>query len=148
MRIHVSQRIDRSCNDVFDFIGTQHFDNHPRWDDSIVEIRRLDEGAIGVGSLAAVRRRRASPDEVIEVLEFDPPRRFKAQDNIGPFLVRFTCDIEAIGPTASVLSLSSDTRASGAARLFLPVLRPVFRNQMRKSLDRIKTMVERPGGLQ
>jgi hypothetical protein len=78
MQIAVSQQTDRSASDVFDFVAAHHFDNHPRWDHGIVEIRRLDEGAVGVGSKAAVRRKKASPDEVIEVLEFDPPRRFKA----------------------------------------------------------------------
>ncbi len=142
MKIAVSQRIERAPADVFDFVATNHFDNHPRWDDSIVTIERLDEGAVRVGSKAAVRRKRKTPDEVIEVLEFDRPRRFVARDNIGPFLVHFACDIEPVGTSASRLVLASDTSATGPARFLLPVLRPVFGRQMRRSLKRIKTMIE------
>ena len=71
------RRVTRSAEDAFDVIGINVYDNHPRWEPEVVEIRRISHGPVGVGSRAVmVRRDYGRRREVLyEVTEFDPPRR-------------------------------------------------------------------------
>ncbi len=100
-------------------------------------------GPIGAGSKARVRRKRGgSGDEILEVLEFEPDRRWRSRDNVGPFLLTMTALVDPVDDNASRLTLEADVRASGPARVAALLLRPVFRRQMRRSLARIKSMIE------
>ncbi len=142
MRIRETATIDRPAADTFRFVAVDHFTNHPRWDPSIESIEPLTPGPIALGSRAKVRRRRGSPDEVLEVTEFVPPGRFATRDNIGPFLLTVTCDVASLTPDRSSITLTADTDVRGPMRFVAPLLRPVFRRQMRRSLRRIREMVE------
>lgn len=143
MNITVETTIERPPTEVFDFIATNHFENHPRWDANIISVEPITSGPMGVGSKARVRRKRGGgEDEVLEVTAFEPPRRFASRDNIGPFLLNMNALVEPVGETASRLTLESHTEARGAMRFAAPVLKPMFRAQMRKSLATIKAAVE------
>lgn len=142
MQIETSTTIDRPPSDVFRFVGHDHFANHPRWDLSVLEMTPLTPGPIGAGSKARVRRKRGSEDEILEVLDFEPERLWRSRDNVGPFLLTMTALVDPLGEDASRLTLESDVQTSGPARVAAPLLRPVFRRQMRRSLARIKAMVE------
>jgi hypothetical protein len=143
MRLSVEGRIDRAPGVVFGFVARDHWRNHPRWDPNIVEIIPLESGPIRAGSRARVRRRRGSGDELLEVLEFEPESRWVSQSQIGPFFLVMTALIEPAEEAVSRLTLIADTRARGAVRYLLPVLAPLFRRQMRRSLRRIKELVEK-----
>ena len=51
-----TRRVERSAETAFDVIGTHVFENHPKWEAEVLEIRRLDQGAVGVGSRAVMVR--------------------------------------------------------------------------------------------
>ena len=40
VRVRASEIINRPSADVFRFVATDHFENHPKWDPSIVEIEQ------------------------------------------------------------------------------------------------------------
>ena len=143
MPLKVSTRIDRPVDDVFDFVAVNHFRNHPRWDPNIIELIPTQPGPVAVGSTARVQRGKGgTEDEVLEIVEFQPPHRFCTRDNIGPFLLRVTCLFEPVEGQSSRLVLIADTAVTGPMRIVAPLLRPFFARQMRKSLRRIKEMVE------
>ena len=48
--------VRRSVEEVFDFVGTHYFENHPRWEREVVEVRRLTDGPFGVGSRGVMVR--------------------------------------------------------------------------------------------
>lgn len=51
MSTYVSRhRVNRRIDDVFDVIGTRCYENHPRWEREVVEVRPLTDGPIGLGS--------------------------------------------------------------------------------------------------
>ena len=143
MRLRVENTIDRTPAVVFDFVARDHWRNHPRWDPNIVEITPLEDAAIGAGSRARVRRKRDSGDELLEVLEFEPNSRWVSRSQIGPLTLKMAALIEPAPHEASRLTLLAETHATGPMRWLLPALAPVFRRQMRRSLERIKEMVER-----
>jgi hypothetical protein len=143
MRLRIEGTIDRPPAVVFDFVARRHWENHPRWDPNIIEIAPLDPGPIRAGSRARVRRKRGADDEVLEVLDFQPDTKWVSRDEMGALTLEMTAEIEPQGERASRLTLIADTHARGAIRYALPVLIPVFRRQMRASLQRINDMIER-----
>ena len=145
MRQRVEVTIMRPPGEVFDFVARDHWRNHPRWDPNVVEMIPLEAGQIRAGSRARVRRTRGSGDEVLTVIAFEPDSRWVSQTQIGPFSLTMTALIGAADEGASRLALIGDTHARGAVRYLLPLLAPVFRRQMGRSLGRIKEMVESTG---
>jgi hypothetical protein len=145
MRIEVSTAIRRPASAVFDFVAARHFDNHPRWDPSVLSMEPVTPGPVGVGTRARVRRKRGDADEILEVMEFDPPRRFRTRDNIGPFLLDAEALVQPVGEEASHLTIRTSTEVSGPMKVVAPLLRPIFKRQVRKSAARIKEMVEGEG---
>jgi hypothetical protein len=142
MRLRVKTRIERPPGAVFDVIARDHWRNHPRWDPDVTELIPLEPGPIRAGSRARVRRKRARGDQLLEVLEFQPDKRWVSRNEIGPFSLEMTALIEPAEDAASRLTLIADTRAQGAIRYLLPALAVAFRRQMRASLKRIKEMAE------
>ena len=41
--------VRRPIEEVFDFVGTHYFENHPRWEREVVSVRKITDGPIGVG---------------------------------------------------------------------------------------------------
>ena len=55
--VSVERVIERPPSAVFDFVATHHFDNHPRWDPDVLEMRQTSPGEVGTGTTAEVVRR-------------------------------------------------------------------------------------------
>ncbi len=49
MRLQAEEYIDAPPSDVFRFVATEHFDNHPRWDPSVVEMTPTSHGPVHRG---------------------------------------------------------------------------------------------------
>ena len=144
MRLTVEELIQRPPEAVFDFVGREHWRNHPRWDPNVIEMTPLTAGPIGLGSRARVRRRPGGGrnDEILEVTEFEPNSRWAGRSQIGPFSLEMTALIDPVEAGASRLRLMGDTQARPPIHYLLPVLGIVFRRRMRESLRRIRHMLE------
>ncbi len=132
--------IERPVAQVFQFVATEHFQNHPKWDPSIVEIIPLSPGPITVGSTARVVRKQG-PGK-LEVTAFEPDRLLTTRSIIGPFILVMTCQLTAVDAVHTRLQLHAATEARGPIRLVAPLLKPMFTRTMRRSLATIKAMVE------
>ena len=144
VRVQVSEIINRPPPEVFRFVATDHFENHPKWDPSIVEMEQTSTGPIGVGSTARLVRvdRGKRVEGTVDITAYEPDRRFAAVVSFGPFVLHQRAAIEPVGKGSSRLTLTIDSRASGPMRVLLPLLRRTFRRTMTESLRRIKDMVE------
>ena len=140
MQIEVSTVIDRPVGDIWQFVAVDHFQNHPRWDPSIIQMMPAAPGPIGVGATCQVIRKQGSG--TLEVTAFEPDRLMTTSSNIGPFILVMTCRLDAQDATRTRLLLHADTRARGMTRLVMPLLKPIFRRTMRRSLATIKSLVE------
>jgi hypothetical protein len=148
-RLQVTEVINRSPEEVFRFVATDHFENHPKWDPSVVEIVQTSAGPLKVGTTARLTRldRGKRIEGTVEITEYEPHRRFAAVVSFGPFTLHQSVTIEPVGTDSSRLTLTINTQATGPTRLLLPLLRGVFARTMRESLRRIKEMVERSRGV-
>jgi uncharacterized membrane protein len=61
-------RIDRSVEEVFAFLSD--FENIPKWNYYVLEVRQLSEGSIGVGT--TYHQVRKSDQQDLRIIEFEP----------------------------------------------------------------------------
>ena len=66
----------------------------------------------------------------------------QTHSSIGPFILTMTCQFAAVDASHTRLLLQGVTEARGGMRLIAPLLKPVFKRTMRRSLATIKAMVE------
>lgn len=137
--------IDRPVAQVFQFVATDHFQNHPKWDPSIVEIIPLSPGPIAVGSTARVIRKQGPGN--LEVTAFEQDRLLTTRSIIGPFILVMTCQLTGVDAMHTRLQLPAATEARGTIRLVAPLLKPLFTRTMRQEFHHDPIMPEQaPGG--
>ena len=136
MPLEVSQVIDRSPDEVFRFVATDHVQNHPRWDPSI-ELEQVTEGPIGVGTVIRRRHNRTgTPVEgTMEITEFDPDRRMGAVIREGAMEMRSSLETEPEGE-GTRLTFVVDVPAMPDEHL------AQMRQPIEGSLARIKELIE------
>ena len=134
MKLDVSESIERPPADVFRFVGTDHVENHPRWDPQI-SLTQETPGPIGVGT--RIRRSRGGGEPRVEgemeIIEFDPDRTIGALIRDGPMELRSWMTVEPEGEAASRLTITVESDDVPVGMMEEPI---------RGSLRRIKEMVE------
>jgi carbon monoxide dehydrogenase subunit G len=146
VRLAASQVIERPPAEVFRFVATEHFQNHPKWDPAITSITQTSPGPMGVGTTARLVRtdRGRRVEGTMEVTEHEPDRSFTEVSRFGPFTLHARATLAPAAAASTRLELVIDTRARGAIRLLLPLMRGTFRKTMARSLRSIKEQVEGP----
>jgi hypothetical protein len=144
VRLSASQVIERPPAEVFRFVATDHFQNHPKWDPAVTAITKTSPGPMGVGTTARLVRtdRGRQVEGTMEVTEYEPARRFTEVSRFGPFTLHARARLAPVAPASTRLELVIDTHARGAIRLLLPLMKGIFRKTMAGSLRVIKEQVE------
>lgn len=140
-----SRKVNRSAEDTFDFIGTHMYENHPRWEKEVVEIRPLTPGPVGVGSRAVMVREEFGrrSEEEYEITEFEPGRRIAAhhpEDAAMDFRIAF--DIEPLDGDSCMLSVEVQIQTKGWMRLFEPVMKLAMPKRGKRIVDDLVNVVE------
>jgi Polyketide cyclase / dehydrase and lipid transport len=144
VRLAASQVIERPPAEVFRFVATDHFQNHPKWDPAVTSITQTSPGPMGAGTTARLVRtdRGRRVEGTMEVTEYQPVSSFTEVSRFGPFTLHARARLAAVAPASTRLELVIDTRARGVIRLLLPLMRGTFRKTMARSLRSIKEQVE------
>jgi hypothetical protein len=144
VRLSASQVIQRPPTEVFRFVATEHFQNHPKWDPAVTSITQTSPGPMGVGTTARLVRtdRGRRVEGSMEVTEYQPVRSFTEVSRFGPFTLHARATLAPVAPSSTRLELVIDTRARGVIRLLLPLMKGTFRKTMARSLRIIKQQVE------
>jgi hypothetical protein len=144
VRLAASQVIERPPAEVFRFVASDHFQNHPKWDPAVTSITKTSSGPMGVGTTARLVRtdRGRRVEGSMEVTEYEPVCSFTEVSRFGPFTLHARATLAPVSPASTRLELVIDTHARGAIRLLLPLMRRTFRKTMARSLRIIKQHVE------
>jgi Polyketide cyclase / dehydrase and lipid transport len=143
--VKVERTLHRPPENVFNFVATNHFQNHPRWDPDLLEMKQTSPGPVQVGTTAHVVRRqgRRTVDGKATVTEYQPNRSAAWEVEFGPFLLRQRVELAPENDGADTrLQLSIDTRARGPIKVIVPLLRGRFRRTMEQSLTTIGTLLD------
>jgi hypothetical protein len=144
VRLAASQVIERPPAEVFRFVATEHFQNHPKWDPAVTSITQTSPWPMGVGTTARLVRthRGRRVEGSMEVTEYQPVSSFTEVSRFGPFTLHARATLAPVAPASTRLQLVIDTQARGLIRLLLPLMRRTFRETMVRSLRVIKEQVE------
>jgi hypothetical protein len=144
VRLSASQVIERPPTEVFRFVATEHFQNHPKWDPAVTSITQTSPGQMGVGMTARLVRtdRGRRVEGCMEVTEYQPVSSFTEVSRFGPFTLHARARLAPVALASTRLELVIDTRARGVMGLLLPLMKGTFRKTMARSLRSIKEQVE------
>jgi Polyketide cyclase / dehydrase and lipid transport len=144
VRLAASQVIERPPAEVFRFVATEHFQNHPMWDPAVTSITKTSPGPMGVGTTARLVRtdRGRQLQGSMEVTEYEPVSSVTVVSRFGPFTLQARTTFAPVAPASTSLQLVIDTHARGVMGLVLPLMKGTFRKTMARSLRMIKELVE------
>jgi hypothetical protein len=136
VRLSASQVIERPPTQVFRFVATEHFQNHPKWDPAVTSITQTSPGPMGVGTTARLVRtdRGRQLQGSMEVTDYQPVSSFTEVSRFGPFTLHARATLAPVAPASTRLELMIDTHARGVIRLLLPLMKGTFRKTMARSL--------------
>ncbi len=125
MIAYTSQRqVNRSAEDTFDVIGTNLYENHPKWEREVVEIRPITPGPVTVGSRAVMVRRefgRTSESEYA-ITEFDTGRRITAHHPDPSMDFNISFEITPIDDESCTVQVDVAAQPLGWTRTFEPIM--------------------------
>ena len=143
--VRAEKVLHRPPETVFDFVATHHFENHPRWDPDVLEMRQTSPGTLGVGTKADIVRRQGNRRVAgtATVTEYEPDQSAAWDVQFGPFRLHQRVELAPEqGGAATRLRLSIEARAKGPIKLMVPLLRSRFRKTTEQSLTTIASLLE------
>ena len=146
----IVKHVNRSAEDAFSVIGTGVFENHPRWEREVVEIRRITDGPVGVGSRAIMVRRdfgRTSETEY-ELTEFEQDRRIAAHHPDSSMDFRISFDITPVDADSCTIRIEVAAQPLRWTRILEPVMRFAMPRQGKRIAESMVEVIEaapRPG---
>src|SRR4029453_10277695 len=125
VRLTASQIIERPPAEVFQFVATDHFQNHPKWDPAVTSITKTSPGPMGVGTTARLVRtdRGRRVEGTMEITEYQPVSSFTEVSRFGPFTLHARVALAPVALASTRLELVIDTRARGVMGLLLPLMK-------------------------
>ena len=135
--------IERPVEDVFAYVGDQT--NAVHWQAGLVEVRRLTDGPIGVGTRHTIVRtfmgRRLAVDN--EYVAFEPGRRIAFRTTSGPMPLEASYLVEPVAGGTRVTSTIA-MEASGFLALAEPLIAAGLRREMDAAFRELKRLLEAP----
>jgi uncharacterized membrane protein len=143
MKVNGQIEIDRPSREVFAFVSDQL--NAPTWQKGLIEVRRLTEGPIGVGTKHTFVRkivgRKIAADN--EYYEYQPDRRVAFRLISGSTPGGGSYDVESLSPDRTKLGTSVELHPSGLARLAEPLMSKTIKKEVDGNLASLKELLER-----
>jgi hypothetical protein len=140
-----TEHIARSREHAFDVVVRHQAENHPLWEDEVLEVRSLDD-IVGVGHRAVMVRREhgATRELVHRCVEYDDGRLAAfVHEGEGPmgFAIRFA--FEDQGPDGCAITVTVTMTPHGLLVLMTPLLRLGGPRRSARISRRMREVVER-----
>lgn len=138
VKVQVSKEIDRSVDKVFDFVATNHVQNHPRWDPDM-ELEQVTDGPIGVGTI--LRRRHTHSETPVEgtmeIVEFEPNRAMGTVIHDGSVEVRSRMMLESLSENKTSITISAEFIG-----MYVSLDEEIMTSMIGRSLTNMKQLIE------
>lgn len=138
------RRVRRSAEETFDVIGTNLYENHPKWEKEVVEVQPITPGPIGVGSRAVMVRREFGRTSEVEyvVTEFEPGRILASHDNDPSMEFDIRFEVTPIDGESCTLAVEVRAQPNGWMKIFEPIMRIVMPKRGNRITSSLVALVE------
>ena len=144
--IRHTQPVRRSAAHAFDVVIRHNQENHPRWEDEVLEVRPLTDGPVRVGSRSVmVRRERGRTREVVnEVVEYVDGQRVAYQHRAdgGPMDFHIRFEFVPTGADTSEVRSTVTMTPHGAFVLMSPLLKLGGPRRSARISERMASVIE------
>jgi hypothetical protein len=143
IRYEIQEHIRRSPATVFDFVAVHQVENHPRWEDEVVEVRRPGPLAVGQKGVMVRRegtRRREVPFEITELV---PDRRIRFRSGSGGFRLDLTFDFLPSGVETD-FHVKAELSLSGPLWLLSPLFARKFPQTGARITSKLAALLNQP----
>lgn len=121
----IVNKVNRSAEDTFNVIGTHLYENHPKWEREVIEIRRITSGPVGVGSRAVMVRHefgRTTETEYV-ITEFEQGRRIASHHPDAALDFNISFEITPIDSNSCTVRVDVRAQPQGWTRILEPIMR-------------------------
>ncbi len=133
--------IQKPLEEVFKFVATDYFQNHPKWDRRVVKMET--SGPVAKGAKGKETRRQMNMKNTydFEVTEYVPNTRMAFRATSGSAGYSMAFDFKAVDGKTE-LTLSAELVLNGFMKLIEWMIRGNFRQEIDKNAREIKRMIE------
>lgn len=138
------RHVNRSAEDTFDVIGTHLYENHPKWEREVIEIRRITPDPVGVGSRAVMVRHefgRTTETEYV-ITEFEQGRRIAAHHPDAALDFNISFDVTPIDNGSCTVRVDVRAQPQGWTRILEPIMRLVMPKRGERITSSMALVVE------
>lgn len=141
VQVETGVRIERPPTEVFAFIADPA--NLPRWDPAIREVRRTDDGPVGLGSGLSVTAEESGRriDIDTRVTEFEPGRAFGVSATYSGVPLRLTWHLEPAG-TGTRLTARGEADVGGFLLLASGFIKGLVMDRLEQAHANLKRLLE------
>lgn len=139
-----SVAVNKPASEVFKFVGTDYFANHPRWDSRVVNIQLETQGPVRLGIKGRETRKQGGRNMTydFEVTEFKPGSVIAFKAGGGPMQMTFTYNVKPVTEKQAELAIEVNMKFGGVMGLFEPFMAGGIRKEFNAITGEIKRMVE------
>ncbi len=140
----VSVTVAKPSAQVFKFVGTDYFANHPKWDHKVIKEDLLSNKPVAVGTRGQETRTegKRTASYAFEVTEFKQGSQmaFKASGEHARLSTSYT--VTPLDGTQTQLGVDFTMQMTGFMRLFERFMANGVKNEVDTTLAKIKKLVE------
>ena len=142
-RIEHEVTINRPAAEVFEYMT--RLEELPRWQESCHEVQLQGQGPVGVGTQWTEKRTVMGRESEVEmeVVEYEPNRRFAVRSRSGPVGLSIEHDLEPAGDGTRV-RVVGEAQLGRLSKLAGPMVKRQARQMFETDFARLKQELESP----
>jgi uncharacterized membrane protein len=134
--IEVEKPVDR----VFSFVS--NLENSPRWNDSVVNTKKMSPGPIQDGTVfRQYRNELATAGEAVAITSHARPQRLSIQSRLADSPAQVTYEFEEVDSGTRIIS-EVELEPAGVMRLIAPIVETRVRHSVAEDLAALKRVLE------
>ena len=136
--------INKPVAEVFQFVGTDYLENHPRWAPRVVELHLDSPGVVAVGARGEEVRKQGGKNVTyaFEVTDFQLNKRIAINAAGGPGAFSASYEMTAISDSQTQLHIEFTLEMGGLFGLTQPFMAGSLRREVDRVGRSIKGMLE------
>ena len=140
----VAMTVNKPAAEVFKFVGTDYFINHPKWDSRVENLQLESSGPVAVGTHGHETRRQGGRKMTygFEVTDFKPGSLMAFKASGGPVKLTTSYAVKPLSDKQSQLEVEVNMRMGGLLMLMEPFMKGGVSKEFNAITAQIKKMIE------